>query len=524
MRHTIRPLLLQVTTLWLCLFVLSVLPLHAQFSPLFDLLFRWENPFRWTNTTTAYSAGFPYNPLNTLSPYTWNAPFASWTNTPFGSIGNGVSWNGASIGYQPSFLDTTAAQGVYRTAASGFVPAASSLTGSVFPYSYGAPFVSSNPLAQGAYPAQALSANTQRIVFNTQAGIPFSSVPSTYPWIATVNGQQYTPLGIGNQLPTGIAYNGNISSIGSLPTWNYVSNTGSYTSGTSDPYANIRVSAVLEANLVLANPEFGMYCVDPTSWKNAGYNLGIWCTKIPIRAQSLDKQGRLYDEAPGFSVDVTSETGIMEIFDSAVSLYRGIITAATPASYLVTVVVDAASTVTEARRRSAACDACHPTPPGHISKQLTWGNCRECHNLPDKMHRHAYKAYIPIDKCYTCHPTGCLSGVHGQRGVWCTACHGTLEDAAYGGMKLTGQLGKPQCADCHDSMHSELGTTLFVDSTGHGGIWCINCHGPTHVELEQPLGLNNCTTCHTVQASIRWMGPNCARCHGSSSSPHFVTP
>jgi len=520
MRHTIGRLLVSAAILSLSLLFLYVFPLHAQFSPLFDILYRWNIPSLQFNNT-AYSAGFQYNPFGTVSQYVWNTPFAPWANTLFGSIGNNVSWNGASLGYNTPFATNSSAQGVYQAAASGYIPAASSLNSAAFPSSS----ISSYPLAYGRYPVQSFPVSTQGISFNTQAGIPFYSAPSTSAWIANKTGQQYFPLTIGGQLPTGIGYNGNIASPVSTPSWNYVSNSGSYTSGTSDPYANtIRVSAVLEASLVLANPEFGMYCVDPTSWKNAGYNLGIWCTKIPIRAQSLDKQGRLYDEAPGFSVDVTAETGIMEVFDSAVSLYRGIITAANPASYLVTVVVDAASTVTEARRRSAACDACHLTPPGHISKKLTRGNCRKSHRHTDKMHRHAYNAYIPIDKCYTCHPTGCLSGVHGQSGVWCTACHGTLEDAANGRMKLTGQLGKPQCKDCHDSMHSELGSDLFVDSTGHGGIWCINCHGPTHVELAQPLGLNNCTTCHTVQASIRWMGPNCARCHGSSSSPHFVTP
>jgi hypothetical protein len=212
----------------------------------------------------------------------------------------------------------------------------------------------------------------------------------------------------------------------------------------------------------------------------------------------------------------------MEILDSSISLYRGIINAAAPNEYLVTVVVDSASTVAVAKRRNASCDVCHPTPPGHIGVEMTWGNCHECHNLGDKLHRHAYNAYIPVDKCYTCHPTGCLSGVHGQRGIWCTPCHGTLEDAAYGRMKISGQLGKPLCADCHDPIHSEPGGALFVDSAGHGGIWCINCHGATHVEVAEPIGLNDCTFCHTVQADIKWMGPNCALCHGSSSSPHYV--
>ncbi|MBN2373443.1 hypothetical protein JXL19_06640 [bacterium] len=295
----------------------------------------------------------------------------------------------------------------------------------------------------------------------------------------------------------------------------YVTNN-SFSSG-------VRIAAAPAAEVVLANPDYGMYCWDPVRWLEGGYYVGIWCQNIPIRAQSLDKHGRLYNKAPSFSVEPTGEKGIMTILDSLISLYQGIISASAPADYIVTVTVDSAITVSVAKRRSATCDSCHPKPPGHIGIPCTWGNCHECHNLGDVLHRHAYKAGIEIDNCYKCHPAGCLSGAHGNLGIWCTPCHGTLEDANFGRMKISGQLGKPQCANCHDPVHSEAGSALFVDSTGHGGIWCINCHGATHVELSQPVGLNNCKFCHTVQANIPWMGPNCANCHGSSYSPHLVT-
>lgn len=276
------------------------------------------------------------------------------------------------------------------------------------------------------------------------------------------------------------------------------------------------------AALVLANPEYGMYCFDPSTWLNNGYAVGIWCTKIPIRAQSLDKRGRLLDDVPTYSVNPTGETGVMTLYDSSISLFRVPIDASSPADYLVTVTVDSVSTVATAKRRNATCDSCHQSPPGHIAVSLTWGKCHDCHNLGDKLHKHAYNAGIAIDNCYRCHPSGCLSGAHGQLGIWCTPCHGTLEDAINDSMKISGQLGKPLCADCHDQDHSEPAGALFYESAGHGGVWCINCHDATHVELSQPLGLNDCKLCHTVQPNIPWMGPNCALCHESSYSPHYV--
>lgn len=303
----------------------------------------------------------------------------------------------------------------------------------------------------------------------------------------------------------------------------YISNSNYYAAGINGFSNGIRISTIPGAELVLANPDYGMYCWDPIKWLEGGYLVGIWCENIPVRAQSLDKRGRLLDDAPTFTVEPTGQTGIMSVLDSPTSLYRALIKASGPADYFVTVVVDAASTIAVAKRRNATCDSCHPKPPGHIGISLAWGNCHECHNLGDVLHRHAYKAGIAVDNCYKCHPSGCLSGAHGQLGIWCTPCHGTLEDALYGKMRISGQLGKPQCADCHDPLHSEPGTALFVDSVGHGNIWCINCHGATHVEVAQPVGLNNCKICHTVQAKIPWMGPNCALCHGSSVSPHLVT-
>ena len=155
-------------------------------------------------------------------------------------------------------------------------------------------------------------------------------------------------------------------------------------------------------------------------------------------------------------------------------LYEGSIdTSGGAGDYLTTVTVDAASATAVIRRRNFTCDACHATPPGHIANPANWGNCNLCHNLSSEIHIHAYKADIAVDDCYQCHPTGSLNSVHSQQvGMWCTDCHGTLLDAPNNQMNISGQLGLPHCADCHDSQHSENLPALFVDSVRHGGLWC----------------------------------------------------
>lgn len=282
------------------------------------------------------------------------------------------------------------------------------------------------------------------------------------------------------------------------------------------------------ASLVLANAVKGMYCWDPIAWLDAGFQVGLWKSDLPIRAQSFDTRGHLIDAVPTFSVQPTGQTGSMTLLRADVHLFQGMISAPGPNDYLATVTIDNASTTAVNHRRSATCESCHPTPPGHIANSFTWERCHDCHNLGNVLHVHGYNANIAIDDCYQCHPTGCLSGLHGQIGIWCTNCHGNLADAVNNQMKISGQLGKPYCADCHDALHSENFPELYMNSVGHGGVWCINCHGPTHIQTVQsfgynPLGYNNCEACHTVQANISWMGPNCGICHTSSVSPHLVT-
>ena len=521
-----RPYLTILSTLTLYLFLIffAIPKPAAQYIPYLDFLnlqrIQYNQPI-----IPVYPGFNSLSPFNNIYNQNQNITYNPSINTAQGSSWNILYPNPYSTLLQQFSNLNLSGQNQYQVNAGTYLPL-NTTSGNQINLAY-KPSLTPASYQTGSisyYSSQAFAPPNQVANYYTQGWTPLSYPQSQNIGLSGSFNQGYFPYSNPVQGQVTLNYYGNTPLSGQVLSQNYLPNSY-YSSATTGATSadTIRVTSILEAELVLASPEYGMYCYDPPTWLNAGYQVGIWCYRIPIRAQSFDKRGRLFNDTPGFSVEPTNESGVMEVFDSSISLYRGIITAKGPADYLVTVVVDSASIVTTAKRRSATCEICHPTPPGHIAVEMTWGNCHECHNLGDKLHRHAFNAFIPKDKCYTCHPNGCLSGVHGQRNVWCTACHGTLEDASYGRMKISGQLGKPQCADCHDPMHSEPGSALFVDSSGHGGVWCINCHGATHVEVAQPVGLNNCKLCHTIQANIGWMGPNCALCHGSSFSPHFVT-
>lgn len=60
----------------------------------------------------------------------------------------------------------------------------------------------------------------------------------------------------------------------------------------------------------------------------------------------------------------------------------------------------------------------------------------------------------PVDEgtqdCYQCHPgeeTSCLRGVMAEAGMWCTDCHGSMQDVA--SPDRTPWVDEPQCGVCH---------------------------------------------------------------------------
>ncbi|CAG0969094.1 hypothetical protein GPROT1_01414 [Gammaproteobacteria bacterium] len=121
------------------------------------------------------------------------------------------------------------------------------------------------------------------------------------------------------------------------------------------------------------------------------------------------------------------------------------------------------------------------------------------------------------NSCYACHPgvrTNCQRDVHAARGVTCTACHGDM--AAVGDPNRNPWLEEPSCAGCHQRAEFEFEQPgqLFRNSTGHGGVQCMTCHGSPHaigpavtatdnaqaMRLQGHTGpLNDCLVCHTSQ-------------------------
>lgn len=290
-------------------------------------------------------------------------------------------------------------------------------------------------------------------------------------------------------------------------------------------------SAATSAGKVFTEGRYGEYCTDPAQWLKAGYNVGIWPSTVPVKAQAVNSKGNKLGGKYSYKISSTNEKGIMDITDPKNLVYQKSPYVPNGINYGYTVTAQKISGGNTIFRAPAKCDSCHAVPPGHIAKQDNWGKCRTCHDLGVVVHKHAVmKAGIPDNGCYTCHPTGCLDqDVHRTNaGMFCTNCHGNLSSVINGTFGISGQAGKPLCSDCHNSSHREpVKGVLFADSTGHGGMLCISCHNSPH-RVVKPVNLgdgryNNCSVCHSSQAKNREMGSDCGRCHGSGYDPHVVT-
>lgn len=119
--------------------------------------------------------------------------------------------------------------------------------------------------------------------------------------------------------------------------------------------------------------------------------------------------------------------------------------------------------------------------------------------------------------CYSCHPgdqTQCFRGAMSQAGLYCTDCHGSMETMAENlNNGRRPWIDEPQCATCHPD-YPENDSTLYRNSTGHGGLYCAACHNSPHAILPtsedrdgvQSLRvqgnssfIKNCLVCHTKQ-------------------------
>ncbi len=196
-----------------------------------------------------------------------------------------------------------------------------------------------------------------------------------------------------------------------------------------------------------------------------------------------------------------------------------------------------------------SCNLCHNTPGESVATSILKAHdklhatslissqpvmCASCHSdnalgaagvpgvssLSAAMHgahaSHMGQANL-ANSCYACHPgirTTCQRDVHAGKNISCTQCHGGM--AAVGNPTRNPWVDMPRCGDCHQRAEFEFEQPgkRYRDSTGHGGVQCMTCHGSPHatgpattatdnaqaIRLQGHAGiLNTCTVCHTSQ-------------------------
>jgi len=192
------------------------------------------------------------------------------------------------------------------------------------------------------------------------------------------------------------------------------------------------------------------------------------------------------------------------------------------------------------------CSQCHLDPamgesvaPGYA------GYPTSQYTFSDVLHRWhvqnsnvlAYNPDLATD-CYTCHPgngVNCYRGHHVNKtigkgrtshAVWCTDCHGDLNQRVAEGQMLEpwSKNTLPVCDDCH-APNGEGGGDLntgifgvFLNSRGHKNdkILCSTCHGAPHALYPSTLAKDN----ETAQQYQGQDGPIgvCDTCHVGKST------
>ena len=215
------------------------------------------------------------------------------------------------------------------------------------------------------------------------------------------------------------------------------------------------------------------------------------------------------------------------------------------------------------------CDKCHPSNALPVSvttglEQLTTAVHARHAGVTDPATGKTLEANTDRSACYRCHPgstTRCLRGAMGNAVaadasflIQCQDCHGSM--SAVGASTRQGWFEEPNCQNCHtgpanhnngqirytsafDSpghLRSAVDTTyatnpntpasgisLYRFSSGHGGLQCEACHGPTHAEYPsadvngniQSIALQGhkgmlaeCGTCHPTVPSTTNGGPH----------------
>ncbi len=130
--------------------------------------------------------------------------------------------------------------------------------------------------------------------------------------------------------------------------------------------------------------------------------------------------------------------------------------------------------------------------------------------------------------CYQCHPgvqTACLRDVMSQGGMWCTNCHGDMNDV--GNENRIPWVDEPRCGDtaCHGPQYAENPNTLYRNSIGHGGLYCESCHNSTHAILPSREARDNIQT--IALQGYAGAITECTVCHGltvpAGQGPHGMT-
>ncbi len=146
----------------------------------------------------------------------------------------------------------------------------------------------------------------------------------------------------------------------------------------------------------------------------------------------------------------------------------------------------------------------------------------------------AYDPNIASD-CYQCHPgngVNCFRGRHEGQGLWCTDCHGDLNQRI-----AQGQLKKPwsdqtlpTCSQCHGDVGEGSGYLnmgifgAYLNSRGHKHkVLCSTCHGEPHALYPAAARGGDNTQMQILQGSDKPLG-TCNVCHqgknGYDKPPH----
>jgi hypothetical protein len=128
--------------------------------------------------------------------------------------------------------------------------------------------------------------------------------------------------------------------------------------------------------------------------------------------------------------------------------------------------------------------------------------------------------------CLDCHPgalTKCnRSLAHTNESGNCATCHGSMEQIASGiqaGDRVP-WAREPKCSNCHIGIphvgipHVDTGAILYRNAKGHGGIYCVSCHGSPHAMVPSREDTDNYQPLH-LQNSDKTIG-SCGVCHDNS--------